>query len=95
VARAIEQLDTIEDSLANHKEVLNHLLGRSLQTEFSVEPIAAPLTGQEDLAAAVADRARTSPGSEAGRNRMRQARAGHPEREDALHTGCLHPGQAI
>jgi len=36
VAKAAYQLTTIEDRLADRKEALNHLLGRSLQTEFSV-----------------------------------------------------------
>src|SRR6266550_3013689 len=35
VAKATYQLTTIEDALSDRKEVLNHLLGRSLQTEFS------------------------------------------------------------
>jgi outer membrane protein TolC len=43
VAQAAYQLTTIEDRLADSKESLNHLLGRSVQTEFSVEPIAATL----------------------------------------------------
>jgi outer membrane protein TolC len=45
-------LTTIEDALADRKEALNHLLGRSVQTEFSVEPIPTTLSEQEDLPAA-------------------------------------------
>src|ERR1700676_4318187 len=37
LAKAIYQLTTIEDALADRKEGLNNLLGRSLQMEFSVE----------------------------------------------------------
>src|SRR5438477_3372682 len=51
VAKATDQLTTIEDRLADGKEVLNHLLGRSVQTEFSVE-VPATLPEQEDLSAA-------------------------------------------
>lgn len=51
-AKAIYQLTTIEDTLADRKEALNHLLGRSVQTEFSVEPIPTTLPEQEDLPAA-------------------------------------------
>src|SRR5207245_5007634 len=46
VAKATYQLTTIEDRLADRKEVLNHLLGRSVQTEFSVEPVPATLPDQ-------------------------------------------------
>src|SRR5882757_1910343 len=52
VAKATDQLTTIEDRLADNKEVLNHLLGRSVQTEFSVEAVPATLPEQEDLSKA-------------------------------------------
>jgi outer membrane protein len=52
VAKAVYQLTTIEDTLADRKEALNHLLGRSLQTEFSVEPVPATLPEEQDLATA-------------------------------------------
>jgi outer membrane protein TolC len=52
VAKAAYQLTTIEDELADSKEALNHLLGRSVETEFSVEPVAAALPEERDLAAA-------------------------------------------
>src|SRR6266403_256273 len=52
VAKATYQLTTIEDRLADSKEGLNHLLGRGVQTEFSVEPVASTLLEEEDLPAA-------------------------------------------
>ena len=55
VAKASYQLTMIEDTLADSKESLNHLLGRSVQTEFSVEPVPATLPEEEDLAAARAN----------------------------------------
>ncbi len=73
VARAIYQLDTIEDGLANHREALNLLLGRSIQTEFSVEEVAPPLFEQEDLAAAGATALEHRPEVTLAANRMRQA----------------------
>src|SRR5207248_7086182 len=39
LAKATYQLTMIEDTLADSKEALNHLLGRSVQTEFAVEPV--------------------------------------------------------
>src|SRR6266481_2289573 len=47
VAKATDQLTTIDDRLADSKEVLNHLLGRSMQTEFSVEPVPTTFPEQE------------------------------------------------
>ncbi len=73
VASALYQLAALEDSLANHKEALNRLLGRSVQTEFSVEPVAAPLLEQEDLAAAGAAALEHRPEVKLAANRMRQA----------------------
>ncbi len=73
VARAVYQLATIEDGLANHKETLNHLLGRSIQTVFSVEEVAFPLFEQEDLAAAGATALEHRTEVKLATNRMRQA----------------------
>jgi outer membrane protein len=73
VAKATYQLTTIEDKLADRKEVLNHLLGRSVQTEFSVEPVPATLPEQEDLAAARATALEHRPEMKLAANRMRQA----------------------
>ncbi len=52
LAKAVYQLTTIEDTLADRKESLNHLLGRNLQTEYSVESVPATLPEEEDLTAA-------------------------------------------
>src|SRR5229473_1978546 len=73
VAKATYQLTTIEDKLADSKEVLNHLLGRSVQTEFSVEPVPAPLPEQEDLPAARATALEHRPEVKLAANRVRQA----------------------
>jgi len=73
VAKAIYQLTTIEDTLADRKEVLNHLLGRSVQTEFSVEPVPARLPEQEDLPAARATALEHRPELKLAANRVRQA----------------------
>ncbi len=73
VAKAIYQLTTIEDTLADRKEALNHLLGRSVQTEFSVEPVPATLPEQEDLSAARATAVEHRPEIKLAANRMRQA----------------------
>jgi len=72
-ARAIYQLTTIEDRLADRKEALNHLLGRSLQTEFSVQPVPAILPEQEDLSAARAIALEHRSEMKLAANRMRQA----------------------
>jgi len=73
VAKATYQLTTIEDRLADSKEVLNHLLGRSVQTEFSVESVPATLPEQEDLSAARATALEHRPEIKLASNRMRQA----------------------
>jgi len=73
LAKAAYQLTTIEDRLADSKEALNHLLGRSLQAEFSVEPVPAPLPEQEDLAAARAAALEHRPEIKLAANRVRQA----------------------
>ena len=73
VAKATYQLTTIEDRLADSKEVLNHLLGRSVQTEFSVEPVPATLPEQEDLSAARATALEHRPEIKLASIRLRQA----------------------
>jgi outer membrane protein TolC len=73
VAKATYQLTTIEDKLADSKEVLNHLLGRSVQTEFSVEPVPATLPEQDDLSAARATALEHRPEVKLAANRVLQA----------------------
>src|SRR5437879_2792659 len=73
VVKATDQLVTIDDRLADSKEVLNHLLGRSMQTEFSVEAVPATLPEQEDLSAARAAAVEHRPEIKLATNRMRQA----------------------
>src|SRR5712671_5134278 len=73
LAKATYQLTTIEDKLADGKEVLNHLLGRSVQSEFSVEPVPATLPEQEDLPAARAAALEHRPEVKLGANRVHQA----------------------
>src|SRR5713101_6764440 len=73
LAKASYQLTTIEDTLADSKDALNHLLGRSVQTEFSVEPVPATLPEQEDLSAARAAALQHRPEIKLATNRMRQA----------------------
>ncbi len=52
---------------------LNHLLGRSLQTEFAVEPVPATFPEQEDLSAARATALEHRPEVKLAANRVRQA----------------------
>ena len=73
LAKATYQLTTIEDALADRKEVLNHLLGRSVETEFSVEPVPAQLPEQEDLSAARAIALEHRPEIKLAANHVRQA----------------------
>jgi len=73
VAKATYQLTTIEDALSDRKEVLNHLLGRSLQTEFTVEPVPTTLPEQDDLFAARAIALEHRPEIKLAANRVRQA----------------------
>ncbi len=73
LAKATYQLTTIEDTLADSKEALNHLLGRSVQTEFSVEPVTATFPEQEDLSAARATALEHRPEVKLAANRIRQA----------------------
>jgi outer membrane protein TolC len=73
LAKATDQLTTIEDKLADGKEVLDHLLGRSVQSEFSVEPVPASLPEQEDLPAARAIALGHRPEIKLAANRVHQA----------------------
>jgi outer membrane protein TolC len=52
LAKTNYQLAVTEDALADRKESLNHLLGRDLQTGFSVEKVPSTLPEEEDLPAA-------------------------------------------
>src|SRR5712672_4393527 len=47
--KSLYQLTVIEDALADRKEILNRLLGRELQTEFSVEMVPASLAEESTL----------------------------------------------
>ena len=47
--RALYQLTVIRDALADQKEALNHLLGRDLQAEFTVEMVPASLPEESSL----------------------------------------------
>src|SRR5258708_11570192 len=67
------QLTTIDDTLADSKDSLNHLLGRSVQTEFSVETAPATFPEQEDLSAARAMALEHRPEMKLAENRVRQA----------------------
>jgi outer membrane protein TolC len=73
VAKATYELTTVEDLLADRKEILNHLLGRSLQTEFSVEPVPATLSEEESLTAARVIALERRPEVKLAVNRVRQA----------------------
>jgi len=73
LAKATYQLTTIEDTLADSKDALNHLLGRSVQTEFSVEPVPATFPEQEYLSAARATALERRPEVKLAANRVRQA----------------------
>jgi len=73
VAKATYQLTTIEDQLADSKESLNHLLGRSVRAEFSVEPVASTLLEEQDLVTARAIALQHRPEMKIAENRMRQA----------------------
>src|SRR5712671_6719339 len=73
LAKASYQLTLIEDALADNKEDLNHLLGRSVQTEFSVEPVPATFPEQEDLSTARATALEHRPEVKLAANRIRQA----------------------
>src|SRR6266481_2096587 len=47
--KALYQLTVIEDALADRKEALNHLLGRDLQAEFTVEMVPASLPEESSV----------------------------------------------
>src|SRR5207245_3034881 len=48
-SKSLYQLTVIEDALADQKETLNRLLGRELQTEFSVEMVPTSLPEELSL----------------------------------------------
>jgi outer membrane protein TolC len=73
LAKAMYQLTTIDDTLADSKDCLNHLLGRSVQTEFSVEPAPATFPEQENLSVARAMALEHRPEMKLAANRVRQA----------------------
>jgi outer membrane protein TolC len=73
LAKATYQRTTIEDTLADSKEALNRLLGRSVQTEFAVEPVPATFPEQEDLSAARATALEHRPEMKLAANRVHQA----------------------
>jgi outer membrane protein TolC len=73
VAKATYELTTIEDKLADSKESLNHLLGRKVEAEFSVEPVAATLLEEQDLASARATALDHRPEMKIAENRKHQA----------------------
>jgi outer membrane protein TolC len=52
LAKTSYQIAVTQDALADRKESLNHLLGRDVQTAFSVETVPSTLPEEEDLAAA-------------------------------------------
>src|SRR6266581_915972 len=74
LAKAVYQLTTIEDTLADRKESLNHLLGRNLQTEYSVESLPATLPEEEDLTAARSVALEHRPELKQAANRVSQAK---------------------
>jgi len=73
LAKATYELTMIEDKLADSKEAVNHLLGRNVQTELSVEPVPATLPEQEDLPAARTTALEHRPDIKLAANRVRQA----------------------
>jgi outer membrane protein TolC len=74
VAKAVYQLTTIEDTLADRKEALNHLLGRNLKIDFSVEPVPETLPEEQDLSTATAIALEHRPEIKEAANRMSQAK---------------------
>ena len=73
LAKATYQLTTIEDNLADRKEGLNHLLGRGVETEFSVEPVSATLAEELVLATARTTALEHRPEMKIAENRKHQA----------------------
>jgi len=74
VAKAVYQLTTIEDTLADRKEALNHLLGRNLETDFSVESAPESFPEDQDLTTARATALEHRPEMKQAANRMSQAK---------------------
>src|SRR5271155_3881595 len=73
LAKAVYQLTTIEDTLADRKEALNHLLGRDLETAFSAETVPSTLPEEQDLSAARAIALEDRPEMKVAANRKKQA----------------------
>ena len=73
LAKANYQLTTIEDNLADRKEGLNHLLGRGIETEFSVEPVSATLPEEQVLGTARTTALEHRPEMKIAENRKHQA----------------------
>jgi outer membrane protein len=73
VAKALYKLTTIDDTFADRKEVLNHLLGRNLQTDFSVESAPTAFPEDQDLTAARATALEHRPEIKQAANRQNQA----------------------
>jgi outer membrane protein len=73
VAKALYKLTAIDDTFADRKEVLNHLLGRSLQTDFSVESAPTSFPEDQDLTAARATALEHRPEIKQAANRQNQA----------------------
>jgi outer membrane protein len=73
LAKAVYQLTTIEDTLADRKEALNHLLGRDLETAFSAETVPSTLPEEQDLTAARAIALEDRPEMKVAANRKKQA----------------------
>jgi outer membrane protein TolC len=73
LAKASYQLAVIQDALADRKESLNHLLGRDLETAFSVETVPSTLPEEEDLPAARKVALERRSELKLAANRMRQA----------------------
>jgi outer membrane protein TolC len=73
LAKAVYQLTTIEDTLADRKEALNHLMGRDLETAFSAETVPSTLPEEQDLTAARAIALENRPEMKDAANRTKQA----------------------
>lgn len=73
LAKAVYQLTTIKDTLADRKEALNHLLGRDLETAFSAETVPSTLPEEQDLTAARAIALEDRPEMKEAANRTKQA----------------------
>ena len=73
LAKAVYQLTTIEDTLADRKEALNHLLGRNLETAFSAETVPSTLPEEQDLTVARAIAIEDRPEVKEAANRTKQA----------------------